>query len=104
MERLRAAWDEFWKSISWLEESPKVLEFLARLVPFVLIALGIGVIQAGKSGVEWASQINPLVLHILVLICAMYLTWHFAIAWHKTGGPIIWLGEPVRNEDWLLWD
>jgi hypothetical protein len=102
MPRPAAWWDEFYKSFLWIgsaaEKSEKVWKIIQLPALAILTALGL----AGTL-TEWAVAIKPYAPFLLGS-AAMLVTWNAAIAWHKTSGPIIWIGPMEFDEERQVFD
>jgi hypothetical protein len=91
MARLEAFWEEFWKSFTWIGQTfdkwEKIKKAAEMAVVLILLLTGITV-----TATDIADAIRPGVPWLFGLV-AMYIAWKAGIAWHKTSGPIIWIGN-----------
>jgi hypothetical protein len=89
--RLAAFWEEFWKSFTWigqtLDKWEKVQKTVGSAIAFFLVLTGITV-----AITDVADAIRPAVPWLFGFV-AMYIAWKAGIAWYKTSGPIIWIGD-----------
>jgi hypothetical protein len=102
--RFAAFWEEFWKSISWTTEIPEKSEKLKKGVPFVLWLLA--AVGYGTKDVIWASWwpwLEPWSPLLLVAV-VWFVAWKAGIAWYKTQGPIIWMGEIETDESYRFFE
>lgn len=102
MSRLTAFWAELWSSMPWIDalaeradKMKKICELVALLLPILGIATCFG---------DWASAVNPWAAIALVGVGVLYLVWRSAIAWDRTRGPIIWIGEFEFDRYYKMFD
>lgn len=100
MSQLKAAIRDFVESVSWLKKAPEASEKVGKFVGWALLLLGIGAASVKEASLPWAGRFAPW----LIAASAIYFTWHFAIAWHKNAGPIIWLGPPQYDDHYQCCD
>jgi hypothetical protein len=92
--RFSAAWEEFWKSIAWIDkvtDRPEKVKKLVGILVIVLGPLGFG-LQFIPAAKEWSALASPFVPYLLV-VAAIYVTFQVATAWEKVKGPIVWMGK-----------
>jgi hypothetical protein len=101
--RLKSFFEELWKSLWWVESLfdkaeivGKAIGVLTLLLPFLGITGGL--ISALTS--TW----QPWLAIYLVGIPLLYLTWLMAVAWERTKGPIIQIGEFSYDQSWKIFD
>jgi hypothetical protein len=89
--RLAAFWEEFWKSFTWidqvLDKREKIQTVIWNLLAIFCFVTGITV-----RFTDIAEFVRPAAPWLIGAF-AMYIAWKAGIAWHKTSGPNIWIGD-----------
>ncbi|HEV3383228.1 MAG TPA: hypothetical protein VG097_00355 [Gemmata sp.] len=103
MHRFAAAWNEFWNSLTWIGKTAEWWEKLGKVIwPFLFI-LGLALFGAQEIPKlqevlkERSVELTPYARWLCV-IGVVYLLWKAAIAWHKSEGPIIWVGNIEKDD------
>jgi hypothetical protein len=88
---MQAFFIELGKLLGWFGEVTGHMERVQRLGPFLVLMLGPAAWGAVSAG--WFQIIDPYVPYLLALTGAIAI-WACSVAWERSEGPIIWVGEP----------